>query len=93
MPADGATAEQSLLLADSVGLAMLVVLDSLSPAERIAFVGRSPEVSSFGLNREADGIPNAGSKDAQAGTIRVAFENVGAMEFGLVIIRIIDVRS
>jgi RNA polymerase sigma-70 factor (ECF subfamily) len=36
--ADGATAEQSLLLADSVGLAMLVVLDSLSPAERVAFV-------------------------------------------------------
>lgn len=30
--------EQQALLADSVGLAMLVVLDSLAPAERLAFV-------------------------------------------------------
>jgi RNA polymerase sigma factor (sigma-70 family) len=31
-------AEQELMLADSVGLAMLVVLDKLDPAERLAFV-------------------------------------------------------
>lgn len=31
-------AEQELMLADSVGLAVLVVLDKLDPAERIAFV-------------------------------------------------------
>src|SRR5438876_3705176 len=30
--------EQEVLLADSVGLALLVVLDSLTPAERLAFV-------------------------------------------------------
>src|SRR5215467_9163510 len=30
--------EQEVLLADSVGLALLVVLDRLSPAERLAFV-------------------------------------------------------
>src|SRR5690349_12455072 len=30
--------EQEALLADSVGLALLVVLDSLTPAERLAFV-------------------------------------------------------
>ena len=30
--------EQEALLADSVGLALLVVLDSLSPPERLAFV-------------------------------------------------------
>jgi RNA polymerase sigma factor (sigma-70 family) len=30
--------EEEVLLADSVGLALLVVLDSLSPAERLAFV-------------------------------------------------------
>src|SRR5918993_792961 len=30
--------EEEALLADSVGLALLVVLDSLSPAERLAFV-------------------------------------------------------
>src|SRR5215813_5219246 len=37
--ADGALdPEQEALLADSVGLALLVVLDSLTPAERLAFV-------------------------------------------------------
>jgi len=30
--------EQQALVADSVGLALLVVLESLSPAERLAFV-------------------------------------------------------
>jgi RNA polymerase sigma-70 factor (ECF subfamily) len=37
-PADGPTPEQEALLADSVGLALLVVLDWLTPAERVAFV-------------------------------------------------------
>jgi RNA polymerase sigma factor (sigma-70 family) len=37
-PAAGIDPEQEALLGDSVGLAMLVVLDALSPAERIAFV-------------------------------------------------------
>ena len=37
-PAEGMDPEQEALLADSVGLAMLVVLESLSPAERVAFV-------------------------------------------------------
>jgi RNA polymerase sigma-70 factor (ECF subfamily) len=36
--ADGPTPEQEALLADSVGLALLVVLDTLAPAERVAFV-------------------------------------------------------
>ncbi|HEY7596787.1 MAG TPA: sigma-70 family RNA polymerase sigma factor [Actinophytocola sp.] len=35
---DGPDPEQEALLADSVGLALLVVLDSLGPAERLAFV-------------------------------------------------------
>jgi RNA polymerase sigma-70 factor (ECF subfamily) len=35
---DGANPEQEALLADSVGLALLVVLDTLDPAERLAFV-------------------------------------------------------
>jgi RNA polymerase sigma-70 factor (ECF subfamily) len=34
----GTSPEQEVLLADSVGLALLVVLERLSPAERIAFV-------------------------------------------------------
>jgi RNA polymerase sigma factor (sigma-70 family) len=36
--ADGADPEQEALLADSVGLALLVVLETLTPAERLAFV-------------------------------------------------------
>jgi RNA polymerase sigma factor (sigma-70 family) len=58
---DGVDPEQEALLADSVGLALLVVLETLAPAERLAFVmhdvfavpfseiapivGRSPEAA------------------------------------------------
>jgi RNA polymerase sigma factor (sigma-70 family) len=37
-PEQGLDPEQEALLGDSIGLAMLVVLDSLTPAERVAFV-------------------------------------------------------
>jgi RNA polymerase sigma-70 factor (ECF subfamily) len=37
-PVDGADPEHEAMLADSVGLAMLVVLETLTPAERLAFV-------------------------------------------------------
>jgi RNA polymerase sigma-70 factor, ECF subfamily len=37
-PAEGIDPEHEALLADSVGLALLVVLETLSPAERLAFV-------------------------------------------------------
>src|SRR6184192_1410349 len=37
-PADGTDPEHEALLSDSVGLALLVVLETLSPAERLAFV-------------------------------------------------------
>ncbi len=37
-PDSGVDPEQQALLADSVGLALLVVLDTLAPAERLAFV-------------------------------------------------------
>lgn len=37
-PADAKTAEQEAVMADSVGLALLVVLETLDPAERLAFV-------------------------------------------------------
>ncbi|MEO3753209.1 sigma-70 family RNA polymerase sigma factor [Streptomyces sp. B6B3] len=36
--AEGADPEEEAVLADSVGLALLVVLDALTPAERLAFV-------------------------------------------------------
>ncbi|TMR08300.1 sigma-70 family RNA polymerase sigma factor, partial [Nonomuraea zeae] len=35
---DGADPEHEAVLADSVGLALLIVLDTLTPAERLAFV-------------------------------------------------------
>ena len=37
-PADGSDPEHEALLADSIGLALLVVLETLTPAERLAFV-------------------------------------------------------
>jgi RNA polymerase sigma-70 factor (ECF subfamily) len=37
-PVEAAGPEQEAVLADSVGIALLVVLDTLSPAERLAFV-------------------------------------------------------
>jgi RNA polymerase sigma-70 factor (ECF subfamily) len=37
-PANGTNPEHEALLADSVGLALLVVLETLTPAERLAFV-------------------------------------------------------
>jgi RNA polymerase sigma-70 factor (ECF subfamily) len=37
-PADGTDPEHEALLADSVGLALLIVLETLAPAERLAFV-------------------------------------------------------
>jgi RNA polymerase sigma-70 factor (ECF subfamily) len=36
--ADGASPEHGVLLADGIGLALLVVLETLAPAERVAFV-------------------------------------------------------
>src|SRR5215831_11973300 len=36
-PLDGTSPEHEALLADSVGLALLVVLETLTPAERLAF--------------------------------------------------------
>jgi RNA polymerase sigma factor (sigma-70 family) len=38
LPGRGAGPEDEILLADSVGVALLVVLDTLTPAERLAFV-------------------------------------------------------
>lgn len=47
-PVDGTDPEQQALLADSVGLALMVVLDTLSPQERLAFVLHDMFGLSFG---------------------------------------------
>jgi RNA polymerase sigma factor (sigma-70 family) len=77
-PAEGPTPEQEALLADSVGLALLVVLDALSPAERVAFVlhdvfdvpfgeiapmlGRTPEAARQLASRARHRVKAAGGR-------------------------------
>ncbi|WP_328475240.1 sigma-70 family RNA polymerase sigma factor [Actinoplanes sp. NBC_00393] len=68
----GADPEQQALLADSVGLALLVVLESLTPAERLAFVLHDM----FGLPFEqiapiVDRTPSAAKKLASRARRRV----------------------
>ncbi|MFF9490390.1 sigma-70 family RNA polymerase sigma factor [Streptomyces sp. NPDC014676] len=69
---DGANPEQEALLADSVGLALLVVLESLNPAERLAFVLHDL----FGLSFEeiapvVDRTPATAKKLASRARLRV----------------------
>jgi RNA polymerase sigma-70 factor (ECF subfamily) len=77
--ADGPTPEQEALLADSVGLALLVVLDTLTPAERVAFVlhdvfdfpfgeiapmlGRTPEAARQLASRARHRVKAAGARE------------------------------
>jgi RNA polymerase sigma-70 factor (ECF subfamily) len=78
-PAEGPTPEQEALLADSVGLALLVVLDTLTPAERVAFVlhdvfdfpfgeiapmlGRTPEAARQLASRARHRVKAAGARE------------------------------
>ncbi|MGA4980352.1 sigma-70 family RNA polymerase sigma factor [Streptomyces cinereoruber] len=69
---DGTDPEQEALLADSVGLALLVVLELLSPAERLAFVLHDL----FGLSFEeiapvVDRTPATAKKLASRARLRV----------------------
>jgi hypothetical protein len=52
--ADGVDPEYEALLADSVGLALLVVLDTLAPAERFAFVLHDMFAVPLGVRAHAD---------------------------------------
>ncbi|MFI7048830.1 RNA polymerase sigma factor SigJ [Streptosporangium sandarakinum] len=70
--ADAADPEREVLLADSVGLALLIVLESLTPAERLAFVLHDM----FGLPFEqiapiVDRTPTAAKKLASRARLRV----------------------
>jgi RNA polymerase sigma factor (sigma-70 family) len=78
--ADGVGPEHEALLADSVGLALLVVLETLTPAERLAFVlhdmfampfdeiapivGRSPDAARQLASRARRRVQNADAPDA-----------------------------
>jgi RNA polymerase sigma factor (sigma-70 family) len=83
---DGDDPEQQALLADSVGLALLVVLEMLSPAERLAFVlhdmfavpfdeiapivGRTPETARQLASRARRRVRGAPEPDPDLGTQR-----------------------
>jgi RNA polymerase sigma-70 factor (ECF subfamily) len=85
-PADGTDPEHEALLADSVGLALLVVLETLTPAERLAFVlhdsfgvpfdeiapilGRSPEAVRQLASRGRRRVSGAPQPDADLDTQR-----------------------
>src|SRR5436190_1824586 len=78
-PAAAADPEREALLADSVGVALLVVLDRLAPAERLAFVlhdmfavpfeeigpivGRSPEAARQLASRARRRVRGGGTPD------------------------------
>jgi RNA polymerase sigma-70 factor (ECF subfamily) len=59
---DGAEPEHQALLADSVGLALLVVLDSLAPPERLAFVLHDMFAVPFGEIAEIAGTTPAAAR-------------------------------
>jgi RNA polymerase sigma-70 factor, ECF subfamily len=86
----GSTPEHEALLADSVGLALLVVLDRLEPAERLAFVlhdmfavpfeeiasivGRSPEAARQLASRARRRVRGGGTPDADLSRQREVVE-------------------
>src|SRR5207237_9614374 len=61
-------------------------------SERISFVGCSPKLSGFWFYRETDRIANAGRKNSKAGTVRIAYQNIGAMKFRSVSVGVINIR-
>ena len=94
----GTNPEQEALLADSVGLAMLVVLDTLAPAERVAFVlhdmfavpfedigavlGRTPNATKQLASRARRRLEGAGSGAANAGGADAGSPDTGSPNTG-----------
>jgi RNA polymerase sigma-70 factor (ECF subfamily) len=75
--ADGTDPEHEALLADSVGLALLVVLETLKPAERLAFVLHDMFAVPFDeIARILDRSPDAARQLASRGRRRVQGEHV-----------------
>jgi RNA polymerase sigma factor (sigma-70 family) len=74
--ADGTDPEHEALLADSVGLALLVVLETLSPAERLAFVLHDMFAVPFDeIGAIVDRSPEAARQLASRARRRVRVEN------------------
>jgi RNA polymerase sigma factor (sigma-70 family) len=75
-PADGVDPEHEVLIADSVGLAMLVVLQTLSPPERLAFVLHDMFAVPFDeIARIVDRSPDAARQLASRARRRVRGQN------------------
>jgi RNA polymerase sigma factor (sigma-70 family) len=75
-PADGTDPEHEALVADSVGLALLVVLETLSPAERVAFVLHDIFAVPFDeIAQIVDRSPEAARQLASRARRRVRAEN------------------
>jgi RNA polymerase sigma factor (sigma-70 family) len=86
LPAQGPDPEQEAMLADSVGLALLIVLETLTPAERLAFVlhdmfavpfaeiapivGRSPQATKMLASRARHRVRAAEVADRDVATQR-----------------------
>ncbi|MBV9004774.1 MAG: sigma-70 family RNA polymerase sigma factor [Solirubrobacterales bacterium] len=71
-PADGTDPEHEALLADSVGLALLVVLETLTPPERLAFVLHDMFAVPFAeIGRIIDRSPDAARQLASRARRRV----------------------
>jgi RNA polymerase sigma factor (sigma-70 family) len=71
-PADGIDPEHEALLADSVGLALLVVLEALTPAERLAYVLHDMFSVPFdGIGAILDRSPDAARQLASRGRRRI----------------------
>ena len=74
---DSLTPEQETLIADSVGLALLVVLETLTPGERLAFVLHDMFAVPFDeIARIVDRSPDAARQLASRGRRRVQGEHI-----------------
>jgi RNA polymerase sigma factor (sigma-70 family) len=75
-PIDGTDPEHEALLADSVGIAMLMVLETLGPAERLAFVLHDTFAVPFDeIARILDRSPDAARQLASRGRRRLRSAN------------------
>src|ERR1035437_1486772 len=60
-------------------------------AEPVAFVGRAPQFASAGVDGNAHGIAYAPRIDARRGAVRGELQNVGAVKFRRVAVRVVVV--
>jgi hypothetical protein len=62
-------------------------------AEPVALVNRGPKRAGGRIDSDADGVAEAPGKNAQAGAVRIEFEDVGAVVFAGVVVGVVIVRG